>query len=75
MMLDKIAVLLVTIGALNWGGIGLFGFDTVAFLCGGQMAMLSRVIYALVGLAGLWCLTLLFRSSGQEETGRAPHAA
>ena len=75
MIIDKIALALAIIGALNWGGIGLFGFDTVAVLCGGQMAMLSRVVYALVGLAGLWCLTLLFRSSSQEETGRAPHAA
>ena len=70
----QIALTLAIIGALNWGGIGLFGFDTVAFLFGGQMALLSRVIYALVGLAGLWCITLLFRSS-DEETGHAPHAA
>ena len=54
MVIDKIALALAIIGALNWGGIGLFGFDTVAFLCGGQMAILSRIIYALVGLAGLW---------------------
>ncbi len=60
-MLDKIAVLLAVIGALNWGGIGLFGFDTVAWLFGGQLSVISRIIYALVGLAGLWCLTLLFR--------------
>ena len=51
MVIDKIALALAIIGALNWGGIGLFGFDTVAFLCGGQMAILSRIIYALVGLA------------------------
>ena len=74
MLLDKLALLLVIVGALNWGGIGLFGFDTVAFLFGGQMALLSRVVYALVGLAGLWCITLLFRPS-DEETGHAPHAA
>ncbi len=71
MMVDKIAILLAVIGALNWGGVGLFGFDTVAFLCGGQLAILSRIIYALVGLAGLWCITLLLR--GNEET--APSAA
>ena len=73
MALDKIALLLVIVGALNWGGIGLFGFDTVAFLFGGQLSILSRVIYALVGLAGLWCITLLFRNN--EETGHAPHTA
>ena len=70
-MVDKIAVLLAVIGALNWGGIGLFGFDTVAFLFGGQLSVFSRVIYTLVGLAGLWCLTLLFRLD--RET--APSAA
>ena len=74
MVIDKIALVLAIIGALNWGGIGLFGFDTVAFLCGGQMAVLSRVIYALVGLAGLWCITLLFRDT-HEETGHSPHMA
>ena len=61
MVLDRIALILVIIGALNWGAIGLFGFDMVAFLCGGQMAVFSRVIYSLVGIAGLWCISLLFR--------------
>lgn len=73
MVIDKIALVLVIIGALNWGGIGLFGFDTVAFLCGGQMALLSRIIYALVGLAGLWSITMLFHPN--EESGHAPHTA
>ena len=73
MIVDKIALLLAIVGALNWGGIGLFGFDTVAFLFGDQMSVFSRVIYALVGLAGLWCITLLFRNN--EETGHAPHTA
>ena len=61
MIIDKIALALAIIGALNWGGIGLFGFDAVAWLFGGQLAVFSRIIYTLVGLAGLWCLTLLFR--------------
>ena len=61
MVLDRIALVLVIIGALNWGLIGLFGLDLVAFLCGGQMAVISRVIYAVVGLAGLWRVSLLFR--------------
>lgn len=61
MVLDRIALILVIIGALNWGAIGLFGLDLVAFLFGGQMAVLSRVIYSLVGIAGLWCVSLLFR--------------
>ena len=63
MVLDRIALVLVVIGALNWGVIGLFGLDLVAFVCGVQMAVLSRVIYALVGLGGLWCISLLFRES------------
>lgn len=73
MIIDKIALLLTIVGALNWGGIGLFGFDTVAFIFGGQLAILSRIIYALVGVAGLWCITMLFRTD--EETGHAPHTA
>ena len=72
-MIDKIALLLVIIGALNWGGVGLFGFDTVAFLFGGQLSFFSRVVYTLVGLAGLWCVTLLFRTG--DETGHSPHTA
>ena len=72
--MDTLSLILIVIGALNWGAIGLFGFDAVAFFCGGQMAILSRIIYALVGLAGLWCITLLFRSS-DEETGHARHTA
>jgi len=61
MIMDKIALLLVIIGAANWGLIGIFRFDLVASLFGGQAAMLSRIIYTLVGAAGLWCISLLFR--------------
>ena len=61
MVMDKIALLLVIIGAVNWGLIGIFQFDLVASIFGGQAAVLSRIVYALVGLAGLWCVTLLFR--------------
>ena len=68
MVIDKIALVLAIIGVLNWGSIGLFGFDVVAFLCGGQMAMVSRIIYALVGLAGLWCISLLFRENATDES-------
>ena len=61
MIMDKISLFLVIVGALNWGGIGIFGFDTVAYIFGGQNATVSRVIYTLVGLAGVWCISLLFR--------------
>lgn len=62
-VIDKIALVLVIVGALNWGSVGLFGFDCVAFLFGGQMSTLSRIIYALVGVAGVWSITLLFRDT------------
>ena len=64
-MLDKISLVLVIIGALNWGGIGLFQFDLVAWLFGGQDAILSRIIYTLVALAGVWCISLLFRRTDE----------
>ncbi len=65
-MIDKIALVLLIIGGLNWGSIGLFKFDIVAWIGGGQGAMVSRIIYALVGLAALWCISLLFRPTGEE---------
>ena len=62
-MFDKLALILVIVGALNWGSIGLFQFDIVAAIFGGQGAIFSRIIYTLVGLAGLWCISLLFRDN------------
>ena len=62
-MLDRISLILVVIGALNWGSIGLFQFDLVAWIFGGQGAVVSRIIYTLVALAGVWCLSLLFREN------------
>ncbi len=64
MIADIVALVLVIVGAVNWGSIGLFGIDLVATLFGGQMALLSRIIYSLVGLAGIWCITLLFKERG-----------
>ena len=61
MIMDKIALILAIIGGLNWGSIGIFGFDLVAFAFGGSSSALSRVIYTLVGLAAIWCISLLFR--------------
>ena len=61
LVLDRIALILTIIGGLNWGSIGLFRFDLVAALFGGQTATLSRGIYTLVGLAAIWCISLLFR--------------
>lgn len=59
--MDTISLILVIIGALNWGSIGLFGVDLVATIFGGQFSIISRIIYTLVGLAGIWSITLLFR--------------
>lgn len=58
---DKFILILIIIGALNWGLIGFFRYDLVAAIFGGQLASISRIIYALVGLAGIWALSLLFR--------------
>lgn len=59
--MDRLSLILVIIGALNWLLIGLFRYDLVANLFGGQAAPFSRIIYSLVGLAGLYCISLLFR--------------
>ncbi len=66
-MLDRISLILVIIGAINWLLVGLFSFDLVAYVCGGQTAVLSRIIYTLVGVAGLWCISLLFREREVEH--------
>ena len=62
MFLDRIALLLVIVGAVNWGSGGLFQFDLVSWIFGGQDALVSRIIYTVIALAGLWCVSLLFRS-------------
>lgn len=66
MVLDRIALTLLIIGGLNWGSVGLFQFDLVAFACGGSGSMISRVIYTLVGLSAVWCVSLLFRDRDHE---------
>jgi len=66
-IMDKTALSLVIIGALNWGSVGIFKFDIVSYLFGGQAQTVSRIIYTLVGLAGLWCISLLFRGSDITE--------
>ena len=64
--MDTLALILSIIGSLNWGLVGIFQFDLVAWLFGGQDAVISRIVYTLVGLAGLWCITLLFRPRVEE---------
>lgn len=70
MFLDKLALTLAVIGGLNWGLVGLFNFNLVDFIFGGPGSWLARIIYVLVGLAALWCLTLLFRP----EENRSQHS-
>ena len=59
--MDRVALILVIVGALNWLLVGLFQFDLVATIFGGQNSFLSRTIYVLVGLSGIWSMTLLFK--------------
>lgn len=68
MIVDKIALILVIVGALNWGAVGLFSFDAVAWISGGVTSLLARIIYIAVALAGIWCISLLFRDN--EEVAR-----
>lgn len=70
-MIDKVALLLLIVGGLNWGSIGIFQFDMVAWLFGGQLSLLSRIVYTIVALSAIWCISLLFRET--EET--ITHAA
>lgn len=65
-MLDRLALILTIVGALNWGSIGIFRYDFVGALFGGQDATVSRVIFTLVGLAGVWAISLLFRDHRSE---------
>ena len=60
-IMDRIALILSIVGSLNWGLVGLFQFDAVAWICGGVNTLLARIIYTVVGLAGVWCVSLLFR--------------
>lgn len=66
-MFDKIALTLLIIGGLNWGLVGIFSFDLVAWLFGGAGALLSRIVYIVVALSAVWCITMLFRDTSPSE--------
>jgi uncharacterized membrane protein YuzA (DUF378 family) len=70
--MDTVSLLLAIIGAVNWGLVGIFQFDLVAWIFGSQAAGFSRIIYTLIGLAGLWCISLLFRKNN-EHNGNESH--
>ena len=68
MIINKIALIISIIGSLNWGLVGLFSFDLVAWIAGGPETLLARIIYVVVALAGIWCISLLFHED--DETDR-----
>ena len=73
MLIDRIALLLLIVGGVNWGSIGLFQFDIVAWIFGGQAALMSRIIYVVVALCALWCISLLFRERITDEDETVHH--
>lgn len=62
-MIDKIALLLLIIGGINWGLVGIFQFDLVAFLFGGSAAIFSRIIYVIIAISAIWCISLFFKDN------------
>ncbi|MCM1228063.1 MAG: DUF378 domain-containing protein [Clostridium sp.] len=64
-MWDKLALILLIIGGINWGLVGIFSFDLVAWLFGGADSILSRAIYIIVAISAIWCISLLFRPSSK----------
>ena len=64
-VLDRIALALIVIGGINWGLVGIFRFDLVAWICGGQASVVARISYTLVGIAALWCISLLFKGNDE----------
>ena len=65
MILNKLALALAIVGALNWGLVGIFTFDLVAWICGGATTVVARIIYTLVAIAGIFCITMLFRRNDE----------
>ncbi|MGN0653365.1 MAG: DUF378 domain-containing protein [Oscillospiraceae bacterium] len=67
-MLDRIALALLIIGGVNWGLVGLFQFDLIAWLFGSSAALLSRILYILVAVSAVWCISLLFKNNSLIES-------
>lgn len=65
MIANKIALIIAIIGTLNWGLVGLFDFDLVAFISGGPATIMARIIYVLVAIAGIWCISMLFHPNDE----------
>ena len=71
MIIDRIALILTIVGALNWGLVGLFSFDLVAWICGGATAIVARIIYTLIALAGIWSISMLFMGDDEVASTHA----
>ena len=69
-MLDKIALFILLVGGINWGLVGLFGFDIIAWAFGGSASVMSRILYIVVALAAIWCISLFFGQNEVISTGR-----
>lgn len=65
-VLDRVALALTIIGGINWGLVGIFKFDLVAWICGGQTSVVARIIYTIVAIAALWCIAILFRDTDEK---------
>ena len=71
MILNKIALIISIIGSLNWGLVGLFSFDLVAWISGGAATVLARIIYTIVAVAGIWSISMLFMNTDELSEHRA----
>lgn len=69
-MFDRISLFILMLGGLNWGMVGLFRFDAVAWAFGGSGAVMSRIIYTLIALSAIWCISLFFRRNELVEHDR-----
>ncbi|MDR2502473.1 MAG: DUF378 domain-containing protein [Oscillospiraceae bacterium] len=67
MILDRIALVLAILGGINWGMIGIFRFDLVSYMFNGPTVTASRVIYTIIGVASIWCISLLFRERHRDD--------
>ena len=66
-IIDRIALVLLLVGGLNWGCVGVLQLDLIAWFCGGQDSIISRILYTVVALAAIWCIPLLFRRAKHDR--------
>ena len=71
MILNKMALILTIIGGINWGLVGLFSFDLVAWIAGGSTMLLARIIYIVIALASIWCISLLFMDNEEYHSTKS----